>query len=257
MEIEITVEQVPVAVEAALKGDLIIPIPGQPAFEVDPHPGNVEAALAEGTTVGGEELEVGLVEHVEPEVKPFILGRDLKPVGEPGLQGQLAGGGGPAHLARTAEVRAAGGRLACLWRPFSLSALARLTQPTLKLAVTILQFIVAPIRLLAVALDLLEQAGVYLFDSLEPLVERCCPGWVLLRCRWLAVRHAAGPVPGSQGGEPGAERSADPKMGDRLAHPALSSETGRRISPHGSVRLIRDRHAGRLIVNENGDFIFS
>ena len=61
MKIEIAVEQVPVAVEAALKGDFVVPEPCQPAFEVDTNPRNIETALAVGAVVGNEVLEIRLI----------------------------------------------------------------------------------------------------------------------------------------------------------------------------------------------------
>src|SRR5262249_46303665 len=115
-EVEGAVEQVPVAVEAALERDLVFPEPSQSAFEVDPHPGDVESGLAEGAVVGGKELEVGLVEDVEPEVKLVVLGAELEPVSEPGPQAEL--GRGVSRAARGAR---------CGWSP--RRALARFPPP--------------------------------------------------------------------------------------------------------------------------------
>jgi hypothetical protein len=53
----------------------------------------------------------------------------------------------------------------------------------LKLEVAILQLAVPPGRLLAVALELLEQAGVHLFHPPEPLLERGRLGWIRQGCR--------------------------------------------------------------------------
>ena len=114
VEVQVAVEEVPGPLEAALERDLVIPEACQPALEVDPHPRDVQAALAERAVVGGEELEVGLVEDVEPEIELIVLGGELEPVGEPSLQGDLTGGGGPAQLAGPAKVRRAAGILAGL-----------------------------------------------------------------------------------------------------------------------------------------------
>src|SRR5512135_3704384 len=257
-EVEVAVEQVPGALEAALERHLVFPEPGQSAFEVEPHPGDIEAALAEGAVVGDEELEVGLVEDMEPEVELVILGGELEPVGEPGPQREFAGGVGPAHLAGPPEVRAAGGPLAGHRRGLRLGGGTWLAQPALELAGAILQLAVPPGRLLAVAVELLKQAGVHLFDPPEPLLERGRLGWIRQGCRWLAVRKAAVAGRYGQNGGPAAEGPAEPKAGDRLAHPTLSSETGRAKGPgYGSFRLLKDRHTGGLVFNEKGRGSFS
>ena len=250
-EVEVAVEQVPGAVEAALERHLVFPEPGQSAFEVDPHPGDVEATLAERAVVGDEELEVGLVEDVEPEVELVVLGGELEPVGEPCLQGEFPGSVGSAYFAGPPEMGGATRRLAGLRRGLRVGGGTRLAQPALELAVAILQLAVTPGRLLAVALELLEQAGVHLFDPPEPLFERARLGQI----RWgasgcLAVREATGSGPHGQDGEPGAEVRADPKAGGRLAHPTPSWETGRAKRPYcGSFHLLKYRRAGGLALS--------
>ena len=119
-EVQAAVEQVPGPLEAALERDLVLPEPGQPPFEVEPHPGDIEAALAEGAVVGAEELEVRLVEHVEPEVELVVPRGELEPVGELGLQGELPDGEPPPQLTRPAEMRDA---------PALLSGLVRASAP--------------------------------------------------------------------------------------------------------------------------------
>ena len=137
-------------------------------------------------------------------------------------------------------------RLAGLRRGLRVGGGTRLAQPALELAVAILQLAVTPGRLLAVALELLEQAGVHLFDPPEPLFERARLGQI----RWgasgcLAVREATGSGPHGQDGEPGAEVRADPKAGGRLAHPTPSWETGRAKRPYcGSFHLLKYRRGG-------------
>src|SRR5262249_49964787 len=104
VEVQVAVEEVPGPLEAALERDLVIPEACQPALEVDAHPRNVKAALAERAVVGGEELEVGLVEDVEPEIELIVLGGELEPVGEPCFQGEFPGSAGTAYFAGPPEM---------------------------------------------------------------------------------------------------------------------------------------------------------
>src|SRR5262249_53665728 len=142
--------------------------------------------------------------------------------------------------------------LAGWWRGLCLVGRTWLAHPALGPAVAIPQLAVPPGRLPAVALGLLEQAGVHPFARLEPPLGRGRLGRIGQGCRWLAVRGADGPGPRGQGGEPGAEDRADPKAGDRLVHPTPSLETGRAKRPGwGSFHLLKNRHPGGLIFNEN------
>src|SRR5262249_34503374 len=83
-------------------------------------------------------------EDVEPEVELVVLGGELEPVGEPGPQGEFAGGVGPAQLAGPPEVRAAGGRLTGRRRGFRLGGGRWLAQPARELAGAFLPLALPP-----------------------------------------------------------------------------------------------------------------
>ena len=186
-DVQVAVEQVPLPVDAPLERHLVLEQPGQAAFEVDPDPGDVQPAPRRALVVGDEVLEVGLVEHAEPEDvflglrfegEPLLeAGAEADPLPLPSLLRLL----GPRQR-RAGRRRVALRRLSPGGRGFGLDSLEPFLQRVvflLQLAIAFLRGFADPVRLLPgpgfaigkLAVPL-EESAVRLLELSESFLER-------------------------------------------------------------------------------------